>query len=209
MNYPAARPRGIGGNRLLSAASDGVLDPRQNKLNCPELDDLFQEHGYTDYKWINPPEIVVAQWVRMKCMFGCGWYGVKATCPPNTPTVAECERFFSEYRAGAIFHFQKKVKNFSEHHAWAKKENAKLAGLERAVFLAGFERAFLLNMTTCLACRDCAGDLAKCQNPPLARPTPEGMAVDVYSTARKFGFPLQVLPDYEHAMDRYAILLVQ
>jgi len=182
---------------------------RTKKVNHPELDALFQKHGYADHKWIDPQEIVVAQWVRMKCMFGCGWYGVKAACPPNTPSVAECERFFREYRVGAIFHFQKKVKNFSEHHSWAKKENAKLIRLERAVFLAGFERVFLLNMTTCLGCRDCTGNMATCQNPPLARPTPEGMAVDVYSTARKFGFPLQVLPGYAQAMNRYAILLVQ
>jgi predicted metal-binding protein len=34
--------------------------------------------------------------VRMKCMYGCASYGRKACCPPNTPTVAECERFLKE-----------------------------------------------------------------------------------------------------------------
>ncbi|HIJ41395.1 MAG TPA: hypothetical protein HPP90_10015 [Deltaproteobacteria bacterium] len=30
--------------------------------------------------------------MRMKCTFWCGEYGHNATCPPNTPSVAECER---------------------------------------------------------------------------------------------------------------------
>ena len=175
-----------------------------------DLDDLFQTYGFTDYKWIDPHKVVVAQWVRMKCTFGCGWYGVKATCPPNTPSVSECERFFREYRAAVIFHIPKKVKSPSIHHRWAKKENARLLlDLERAVFLAGFERAFLLNVTTCLACEDCTGDMATCYNPPMARPTPEGMAVDVYSTVRQFGFPIQVLKDYGQTMNRYAFLMVE
>jgi predicted metal-binding protein len=169
------------------------------------LDDLFQEHGYADYKWIDPREIKVAQWVRMKCMFGCGRYGKNATCPPNTPSVAECERFFREYHAAAIFHFSKKP----GRGGWAKKENPRLIKLERAVFLAGFERTFLLNMASCQECEDCPGDMAKCRNPLMARPSPEGMAVDVYSTARKFGFPIQVLPDHKQTMNRYAILMVE
>ena len=60
------------------------------------LDCIFHSQGYTDYKWIDPTQIVVAQWVRMKCMFGCDEYGRGGTCPPNTPSVAECERFFKD-----------------------------------------------------------------------------------------------------------------
>jgi len=39
------------------------------------LNELFQKHGYRDYKWIDPQKIIVAQWVRMKCTYGCGGYG--------------------------------------------------------------------------------------------------------------------------------------
>jgi len=35
------------------------------------LEALFAKSGYEDFKWIKPKEIVVSQWVRMKCMFGC------------------------------------------------------------------------------------------------------------------------------------------
>ncbi|MCJ7619933.1 MAG: DUF2284 domain-containing protein, partial [Anaerolineae bacterium] len=55
-----------------------------------ELESLFKKHGYTDFKWIEPKDIVVAQWVRLKCTFGCGEYGRNAACPPNVPSVEEC-----------------------------------------------------------------------------------------------------------------------
>jgi predicted metal-binding protein len=48
-----------------------------------------------------------------------------------------------------------------------------------------------------------------CKNPRLMRPSPEGMAVDVFATVRQFGFPIQVLSDYTQAMNRYAFLLVE
>jgi predicted metal-binding protein len=51
------------------------------------LEALFVKHGYTDFRWIDAKEIVVAQWVRMKCMFGCGEFGRNACCPPNVPSV--------------------------------------------------------------------------------------------------------------------------
>ena len=38
------------------------------------LEELFRQHGYEDFKWLDPAEIVVAQWVRIKCMYGCPVY---------------------------------------------------------------------------------------------------------------------------------------
>jgi hypothetical protein len=35
------------------------------------------------------------------------------------------------------------------------------------------------------------------------------MAVDVFSTARAAGYPIEVLSDYDQTMNRYAILLVR
>ena len=68
-----------------------------------DLEMLMQKQGYTDYKWIDPKNIIVSQWVRMKCMFGCDGYGENACCPPNLPSVTECERFFHEYNQAIIF----------------------------------------------------------------------------------------------------------
>ena len=173
------------------------------------IDDVLNSHGYTDYKWIDSKQIIVAQWVRMKCMFGCGEYGRGGACPPNAPSVAECERFFREYTDAVILHFEGKMDNPEDRHAWSSKINAKLVKLERAVFLAGFERAFLIFMDSCGFCKECTGKRETCEQPRMARPSPEAMAMDVYSTVRQFGFEINVRTDYGQKMDRYAFLMVQ
>jgi len=38
-------------------------------IDHAKLEALFAERGYKDFKWITPQEMVVAQWVRMKCTF--------------------------------------------------------------------------------------------------------------------------------------------
>ncbi len=169
---------------------------------------LIRAEGYGDFRWIDPKQIVVSQWVRMKCTFGCPEYGRGAACPPNTPSVAECERFFGEYADAVILHFEGLMKNPEDRHAWSAKINAKLVGLERAVFLAGWERAFLLFMDSCCFCQECAGDRTTCKQPRLARPAPEAMAVDVYTTVGRVGFPIAVRTAYDQKMDRYAFLMV-
>jgi Predicted metal-binding protein len=167
-----------------------------------------QRLGLTDYKWIDPARIVVAQWVRMKCMFGCGNYGRHATCPPNTPPVAECERFFGEYSDAVIFHFAAFMKDPEDRHLWNAKVNRGLNKLERQVFVKGYERAFLMFLHSCGACKECSPTREGCHLPRLGRPAPEAMAIDVFSTVRQYGFPIQVLAEYDQEMNRYAFLLL-
>jgi predicted metal-binding protein len=175
-----------------------------------ELEILFHKRGYTDFKWIEPGKIVVSQWVRMKCMFGCGEYGVTASCPPNVPSVWECERFFREYTDAVIFHFEKIVARPEDRFAWTKKVNAKLSKLEREVFLAGYGKVFLLFMDSCRICGECEVEAReRCEQPRLARPSPEAMAMDVYATVRQVAYPIQVLPDYSRKMHRYAFLMIE
>jgi len=172
------------------------------------LDAVFSDHGYTDYKWIDPKKIIVSQWVRMKCKFGCGEYGRGGACPPNTPAVSDCKQFFAEYSDAVILHFEGLMTNPDDRHAWSAKINAKLIKLERGIFLSGYERAFMLFMDSCSFCKDCSSDRSTCKEPRMARPAPEAMAVDVYSTVRKFGFPINVRTSYNQKMDRYAFLMI-
>ena len=179
------------------------------KSTREKLNALFEKHGYTDYRWIKAEDIVVAQWVRMKCMFGCGEYGRNATCPPNIPSVSECQQFFDEYNTAVIFRFEKTVEQPDDRYAWTKQINQALLKLEREVFLSGHHKAFLLYMDTCYICADCAGTREACKSPRSARPTPEAMAVDVFTTVRQYGYPIEVLTDHAQPMNRYAFLLVE
>ena len=179
------------------------------KPNRKELEEMFRRHGYKDYKWVDPKGIVVAQWARMKCMFGCKNYGRCGTCPPNVPTVPESEAFFKGYRTGVVFHFSKAVDRPEDRFAWTRKVNSKLLDLEREVFLSGYYKAFLLFMDSCNLCASCSAVREKCKNPKRARPTPESMAVNVFETVRKIGYPIEVLPDYSRSMNRYAFLMIE
>jgi predicted metal-binding protein len=173
------------------------------------LEELFAKHGFKDYRWIDAKGIVVAHWVRMKCLFGCPEYGKTAACPPNTPTVAECERFFQDYKKAVIFHFEKSVAKPEDRFPWTRDVNRKLLKLEREVFLSGHVKTFLLVMDSCNICADCPGKREACKEPKLARPTPEAMAMDVFTTVLRAGYPIEVLSDYGRMMNRYAFLLIE
>ncbi len=174
-----------------------------------KLEEIFVNQGYDDYKWIDPKKIVVAQWARMKCMFGCKNYGHCGTCPPNTPSVPECREFVQGYKSCAVFHFTQKVKKPEARFAWTRKVNSKLLKLEREVFLSGYYKAFLFFMDSCSFCETCPGVRQLCKNLKMARPSPESMAVDVFATVRKIGYPIDVLYDYKQVMNRYAFLFIE
>ena len=173
------------------------------------IDAIVHDHGYSDYRWFDPRATIVSQWVRMKCEFGWPSYARIASCPPNTPSVEECRRFFSEYTAGLVFHFQQVAPEREERLAWSAKTNLALTAVERDIFLAGYPKAFLLFMDSCHLCAECAATRSGCKDPKRSRPSPEGMAVDVYATVRQLGFPIEVLTDPSDQMDRYAFLLVE
>lgn len=173
------------------------------------LEEKFLESGFNDFKWIDPQKIVVSFWVRMKCIYGCPIYGRIASCPPNNPSVSECEQFFREYQDVVIFHFEKNFENPDDRHDWTREINLKLLDLEKEVFLAGHVKAFLLFMDTCEICEECAQERAACKHPKRSRPTPEGMAIDVFATVKQVGYPIEVLKDYSDTMNRYAFLLIE
>ncbi len=174
-----------------------------------KIEEKFLAHNFKDFKWIDPKNIVISLWVRMKCMFGCDEYGNAATCPPNVPSFSECEKFFREYREAVIFHFEKQVPKPEDRFKWTRKINLKLLKIEQEIFLSGHEKAFLLFMDSCNICDECQGMKEKCKVPKLARPSPEAMCIDVYSTVRKHDYPINVLSDYSQKMNRYAFLLIE
>jgi predicted metal-binding protein len=108
-----------------------------------------------------------------------------------------------------VFHFPKQLDDPEQRHRWSREVNKKLLELERAVFLAGYRKAFLLFMDECSLCADCTGDRADCRDKRGARPSPEALAVDVFATVRSVGYPIEVLTGTDQTMNRYAFLLIE
>ena len=177
-------------------------------MNKDKIESSLISQGFTDYKWIDPKEIVVAQWVRVKCTFGCGGYGSGA-CPPNTPSVNDCERFFMEYETGLIIRLSKYADKNAYPSEWSREMTNKLLDIEREVFLTGYQKTFLLNQTCCTLCKDCSGSRINCKDKMKSRPSPESFAVDVYQTVRNAGLDINVVKDSSSEMNKIAILLIE
>lgn len=181
----------------------------ENMIDKEELEKKFNKHGFTDYRWIDTDRIVVSHWVRMKCMYGCPEYGKRAACPPNVPSVQDSQKFILDYKKAVIFHFAKAFSNPDDRHDWTKEIGLNLLKLEKDVFLSGFVKTFLLLTDSCQLCQECTTNRETCKNPKRSRPTPEAMAIDVFSTVREVNYPIDVLKDPTEKMNRYAFLLIE
>jgi predicted metal-binding protein len=144
-----------------------------------------------------PADVVTAEWVLAKCQFGCGGYGRCLTCPPHSPTPGRTRRIIDEYETIYLIWWG------GEHPA-----REELAAIEREVFLSGRYKALMLACGPCRLCDPCPLE-PPCRHPDLARPSMEACGIDVYETARRAGFPLHVVTDYDETPNFYSLLLVE
>jgi predicted metal-binding protein len=180
------------------------------KLVSRKIERMAMEHGFIDFRWINPRRIVTGNWVRMKCQFGCDGYGKGGCCPPEAPSVTDCRKFFDEYKVGLLLHCAVKFENPLLRRRWSRATQKKAVALEREVFLADYPKAFVFPPGgPCRICASCSANRRECKNPYAARPSLEAFAVDVYSTARKMRYPIHVLKGYGEEMNRFGLLLVE
>ena len=167
---------------------------------------FLREKGFNDFKWINPQKIIVSQWVRVKCQFGCSDYGLGA-CPPNTPSVDDCQAFFNEYANGIIIKLNKWADKEHYPSDWSREMTSGLLEVERQIFFSGYPKTFLLNQTCCSLCKKCPGTRHDCKDKKNSRPSPEAFAVDVYQTVRNAGMEIHVVAENPAEINRIAILL--
>ena len=159
------------------------------------LQEKALEFGVLDAKIIRGEDIIVGDWVRLKCQYGCGGYGRKLTCPPYSPKPEETRRILQNYDSALLL----RVGPSRNGHEIVVK-------LEREAFLSGFYRVFGLGEGPCPFCKEC--NLQKCTHPNLARPSMEACGIDVYATARKAGFELNVVKKREEKPNFFSLLLV-
>jgi len=152
--------------------------------------------GAVQTKVISPSDVRTGSWVRWKCQFGCGGYGSSLMCPPHTPRPEETRRMLDEYTAAVLFE--------------APRGEAKriAADLEREAFLGGHYKAFGLGSGPCRLCDECAFDEG-CRHPRQAPPSMEACGIDVYATARRQGFPIEVCRAHDAPEHYYGLVLVE
>jgi len=163
---------------------------------------LTVKFGASDAKPIRAEDIVVRDWVRLKCQYGCGGYGKCLTCPPYSPTPEEFKKVVGNYELAILLKFESKGPQRargSSHEIVAK--------LERETFLSGYYSAFGLASGPCPYCDEC--DIKECLHPDSTRPSMEACGIDVYATVRRTGFNLKVVRNEDEKPTYFALLFLK
>ncbi len=181
------------------------------------LKTLAQKKGVTA-KVISPDDIVVSQWVRYKCRYGCKGYGKHLGCPPYAPSPDDTRRMVDEYSLGLLLWFEGvpgrgefgPEDTPDDFHPWyadlIRWVNGTVHELEKTAFYDGFYKAFGFGGYPCIWCehQHCVAEEAegivdesyrrKCRHMDLVRPSMEAAGIDVFATARNIGWELSTIP---------------
>lgn len=183
---------------------------------------------HDDLQMISTDIIVIADWVPLKCRYGCSNYGKHLSCPPFSPTPEEMRRVLSEYRHAALARFEarpdQKLSVKAARQALGNtiiKIQRAIFDLERAAFLAGCYKAFGLNAMPCALCDSCIIeemekkdlpiydlDRLRCKNKEIMRPSMEACGIDVFKTLQNAGHDPRVLKGCTEKIELFGLILL-
>ncbi len=176
-------------------AGKPVRKPKSRAAENREFARKATRLGALEAKVISPAEVETGAWVRWKCQFGCGGYGSSLMCPPYTFTPDQTRQMLDGYKRAILF------------EAPDTEATRIAAALERELFLAGHYRAFGLGAGPCQLCDTCSFEEG-CQHPREARPAMEACGIDVFATARKHGFTIDVVASPRAPHHYFGLVLV-
>jgi predicted metal-binding protein len=70
-----------------------------------ELEQMAKDSGATAFVKIPASQVVTAHWVRLRCQFGCKYYGTRLTCPPYSPTPEETRKVLDEFKTAFLIRY--------------------------------------------------------------------------------------------------------
>ena len=169
------------------------------------------EMGMDGAKTIDSRAIVTAEWVRMKCQFGCPMFGKRLTCPPYTPTPDTTRKVIDSYHKAIMLHRRldkvNKTEAFNENN-FRLEFNKTIVRLEFEIFLDGYYKGWSMGSGYCRLCKNC-DPTSYCKHGFGARPALEACGIDVFKTARENGFHIHVLRNHEEEMNVFGLILVE
>jgi len=169
-----------------------------NKNSHTALCQVATTFGMMNPKIIRANDIVIGEWVRWKCRYGCPDYGKWLTCPPYSPTPTETHALLKEYRRALMFRLKpdkgKMLKSLTD--------------LERSIFLKGYRKALAFSGGSCNLCSVCDVRSGTCRKPEIARPSMEACGIDVFATARKAGYEISILRDKKSEFTYFGMVLI-
>ncbi len=157
-------------------------------------------------------KIVVAEWVRLKCHYGCNRFDSNWTCPPATPGPDKVREILNEYKLALLlvgtkscadFYLNNGRKRFSQVRCWKG-----TISLERMLFLEGYYKAFSLVGECCALCKECAYP-ESCRFPQEKRPSVESFSIDVIGTLKNLGTTSTIATQTCDTFNYYGIILLE
>ncbi len=176
------------------------------------LEELSLEHGWEKLHFLPVENIVVADWVQLKCRYGCPNFDSNWCCPPATPNADAARSLLQEYTQSLLlvgrqtnpqFYRNSKIRRSKQVKCWKE-----TVSLERFLFLQGYYKAFSLLPGACALCREC-GYPHTCHFPRERRPSLEAFSIDVIATVQSLGISTPVASGVKDVFFRYAVILVE
>jgi len=157
-------------------------------------------------------KIIVAEWVHLKCRYGCNRYNTSWCCPPATPNPDKVRAILSEYstalllvgsKSCADFYLENGRKRITQVRCWKG-----TILLERMLFLEGYYKAFSLVGECCALCKTCAYP-EDCRFPQEKRPSVESFSIDVIGTLKNLGRTTHVATQTCETYNYYGLILLE
>jgi predicted metal-binding protein len=164
--------------------------------------------GASDAALITPAQVVTAEWVRKKCLYGACTVGRCLTCPPHSPTPAQTRRLLDEYETILLLRLDVPPAQAGDWLAWSRRKARLALDLERELFLGGCFKAFAIAGGRPCTLAEACGRPQECDCRELVRPGPAGCGIDVFSTSTNAGWPLAVVRQTADPYRLFAFVLV-
>jgi predicted metal-binding protein len=155
--------------------------------------------------------IVVGQWVNLKCRYGCSQYKANWSCPPATPNLEEARTILSEYATALLLVGSQNRNDFYKDSNRNRTDQVKYwkstVSLERMLFLKGYDKAISLVSGACSLCKKCAYP-DPCRFPMEKRPTIESFCIDLIGTLKNLDMDIKVAMELNETFKYYSIILL-
>jgi len=162
--------------------------------------------GVEEAKIIPSRSIVTAEWVRLKCQYGCPGFGESLCCPPHSPTPDMTRKVIDSYEKAILLHCRlRKGEGRSER---SKIFREAIVRLEIEMFLAGYYKAWSMGCGPCDRCKKCRLS-GPCRHGSEVRPSMEACGIDVFKTARDNGFTIEVVRRHGEEMNLFGLVLAE
>ena len=156
--------------------------------------------------------IVVAEWVNLKCRYGCKHYNTNWCCPPATPSPDKVREILKDYSRALLLVGNKKSPDFYRNHRRKRAMQVRFwkgtVSLERMLFLEGYYKTFSLVGENCALCKECAYPL-DCRFPQEKRPSLESFSIDIIGTLHNLGQTSAVNARANDEYNYYGIILLE